>query len=576
MKAVLGIKVAQGHDAGAALVYEQGSELACVALSEERLSRVKHDGSFPARSIRACLDHAGCSIADVDLICIDKLGPATPTLTSVPVTELDPSIFPDEERQLFESAVNARAFVVNHHLAHAATAFAVHDMPDAAVLIIDGSGTRFPLAEGEQGLIAMGDHTAPDDMPMQFYGRSAETQSIFHARRDPTGRPVYERVASSRRSGIGHFYTFFSRHVLGFGIAQEGKAMGLAAYGDPERARAFPTFPTDLNDAADTPMLECCMENDFRPPKRPKDVPPTEPYYADIAWWMQEQLALGVLALARQALQRTGSRNLCFAGGVALNVVANRLVRDTLKAEGLLDEFFIQPAASDAGMPLGAALLGYSDILEGSLPFQKNIVYLGPDHDNARAENLLIEHGGATPANLSQAVAELLLDGRIVGWWQGRSEYGPRALGSRSILCWPRPTWMKDHLNAQIKHREMFRPFAPIIAEERAHEVFDCDFPVPYMLINTMVRPEFRDRLPAVTHADGSGRLQTVAHERTPRLHDLLTEVHRRDAVGVLLNTSFNDAGEPIVETAEHALDCFRRTNLDALVVGRALLVKPR
>ncbi|MCA9300508.1 MAG: hypothetical protein KDA28_15665, partial [Phycisphaerales bacterium] len=487
--------------------------------------------------------------------------------------DLGLEIFDDDERSLIDRVGSSRAFVVNHHVAHAASAFAVGAMPEAAVLIVDGSGTRFPKEEGEPGLIAMGAPDVPDDFPMRHYDRSAETQSIFHATRDGSGRPSYRRVATSRRSGIGHFYTFFSRHVLGFGMNQEGKSMGLAAWGDSARIDA-PRFPDEVLDSIETAMLEHCMSVGYRPPKRASGIDPTTSPTADIAHWMQEVLGEAMLRLARRSLRETGSRRLCMAGGVTLNVVANRLIRDTLRGEGMLDEIFVQPAASDTGTPLGAALHGYASVLQGTCPFQSNLVYLGPDHDEEAAEGLAIESGGVRHEDPTNATADLLLDGRIVGWWQGRSEHGPRALGSRSILCWPRPDWMKGHLNARVKHREMFRPFAPIIAEERAFEVFDCDFAVPYMLMNTRVRPEYRDRLPAITHVDGSGRLQTVASSRTPRLHLLLKEIHARDGVGVLLNTSFNDAGEPIVETAAHAIDCFRRTNIDALVIGRVVIVK--
>jgi len=572
---VLGVKCGEGHDAGAALVWGEGGETRCVAMSEERLSRVKHDGSFPARAVAACLAHVGVELGDVDLVCLDRLGEGTSTLGHVFAEELEAGALGEAERELIAAA--GCGCVVNHHAAHAASAFGVTRWGDAAALVIDGSGTRFPLGAGERGLIAMGDSSAGAEFPMRHYGRSAETQSVYRCARGVGGRVRLERAASSRRSGIGHFYTFFSRHVLGFGPHQEGKAMGLAAYGDAARAAGLPAFPESCFKGIDTPLLEWCMEHGFRPARRAEGVDPTDPDCAAVALWMQETLSRGVLALARRALGETGSRRLCLAGGTALNVVANRLVRDTLTAEGLLDELFVQPAASDTGTPIGAALYGRHVVLDdGSAvpPFQENIVYLGPGHDEAAAQREVFARGARVSEDLPGEVAGLLLDGKIVGWWQGRSEIGPRALGARSILCWPRPAWMKDHLNARVKHREMFRPFAPIIEEERAHEVFDCGFPVPYMLINTMVREAYRDRLPAVTHADGSGRLQTVARDRTPRLHELLGAVRERDGVGVLLNTSFNDSGEPIVETAGDALACFEGTNIDALVVGRAVLVK--
>ena len=350
--------------------------------------------------------------------------------------------------------------------------------------------------------------------------------------------------------------------------------MGLAAWGKPDQALQFPQMPPEVFSGIDTVMLEYLKDAEFNFRKRPSSVQATDDYFAAMAWWMQDVLGKAMLHLSRYALDQCTSNNLCLAGGVALNVVNNRIIRDTLRAEQQLNEMFVQPAASDAGTPLGAALYGYYCLGQGKSPFQKNQVYLGPQSDESANEQWLLDHGGKLSSNLAADVADLLLDEKIVGWVQGRSEYGPRALGSRSILCWPRPEGMKDHLNLRVKHREAFRPFAPIISEARASEVFDADFPVPYMLFNTKIKPQYLPLLPAVAHVDGSGRLQTVAYERTPRLHDLLEEVHRRDGVGVLLNTSFNDAGEPIVETAQHALDCFERTGLDALVVGNAILVR--
>jgi len=235
----------------------------------------------------------------------------------------------------------------------------------------------------------------------------------------------------------------------------------------------------------------------------------------------------------------------------------------------------VQPAANDMGTPLGAAMIGYSELVDGSLPFQRDLVYLGPRYKTStHSEPALLSRGATRIDNPIQTAVELLLDGNILGWWDGRSEHGPRALGARSILCWPRDGKMKDHLNARVKHREAFRPFAPIVAVEHANEIFDCPMPIPYMLFNATVREGYRDRIPAVVHADGSARLQTVSRDDLPRLHSLLLAVRDRDGVGVLLNTSFNVAGEPIVETPEDAVRCYENTNIDALIIGNTLLQK--
>jgi carbamoyltransferase len=300
--------------------------------------------------------------------------------------------------------------------------------------------------------------------------------------------------------------------------------------------------------------------------------PPTDAYFAGAAHWAQETLTRAMLHLSEVAAARCATPNLCLAGGVGLNIVANRAIRDRVEARG--GRIFIQPAATDAGIPLGCAVYGYYALLGGTLPFQSNLVYLGPEHDQAAAEALLVSRGGRIHDDVFAATADLLKANKIVGWWQGRSEYGPRSLGSRSILCSPRTPWMKDHLNRHVKHRESFRPFAPIVREHLAPRYFDVAYPSPFMLFNTTVRAEYRDRLPAICHVDGTARLQTIHERDHPWMHALLAAWERVDEHGVLLNTSFNDAGEPIVETAEDAWRCFARTGIDALVCGNAIVLK--
>jgi len=571
MTVVLGIKLGPQHDTGACVVWESEGELKCCALSEERLSRRKQDRQFPRRSIEAVLDHAGLGLGDVDLVCVDKLGPHTHTLETRLATSVPAGAWLPEETRFFATLDGTPVHVTNHHLAHAAGAFHPFNLDDdAAVLVVDGSGTDYPRdADNSERLIMMGRPEEVGNYPLTRYDRRAETQSIFHAR----GRDL-ARVATSTRSGVGHFYGYFSKHVAGFGQLQEGKFMGLAAWGSPDRLSDLPRFPPEAFAGADTLLLDHLLDTKYAiPAMRPADVAATSEPYNHIAFWAQHWLERALLHLGELAVSATGARTLCGAGGVMLNVVANRLIRDTLTQRGLIDDMIVQPASSDAGMPLGAALVGYYSILRGDLPFQENKVYLGPTLDEGAARERLGAEGGLVPEDLSAAAADLLLQNKIVGWVQGRSEFGPRALGARSILVWPRHPDMKDTLNRRVKHREPFRPFAPICREEDAREIFGVPFPVPYMLFNTSVRPDLRDKLPAVTHVDGSGRLQTVSRGRTPRLYDLLSEVRRRDGLGVLLNTSFNDAGEPIVETVDHAIDCMRRTGLDALVVGESLLV---
>lgn len=570
MTAILGLKLGPQHDTGACLVWEDGSTLRCCALSEERLSRRKQDRKFPKLAIEAVLHEAGLRLSQVDTVCVDKLGPHTMVEETRPVGTVSKDVWLPEETEFFAGLNGTPAYVVNHHLAHAATAYYPFNRDKAAVLVIDGSGSDWPRDNtSSDRLIMQGRPEEVGDYPLKRYDRRAETQSIFKAR----GTKL-QRLSTSTLSGAGHFYSYISKHVTGFGQLQEGKLMGLAGFGSPDHMDDFPSFPDAIFSGINTPMLDHLLETNWPVPAvRPKETTPTDEPYNHIAYWAQHWIEKAVLHLARQAVIDANCKTLCCAGGVMLNVVANRLARDTLIAENRLDEMLVQPASSDSGMPMGAALVGYYHIAEGTLPFQQNRVYLGPNHNEQTAEEFLIANGGTKPDNLANAVADLLLDNKIVGWWQGPSEYGPRALGARSILVWPRGKDMKDTVNLRVKHREPFRPFAPICREIDAKEIFGIDFEVPYMLFNTTVHDEFRDKIPAVTHIDGSGRLQTVNSTYTPRLYELLGEIRKRDNVGVLMNTSFNDAGEPIVESPQDALDCMKRTDLDALVIGSALLV---
>lgn len=584
MPAVLGLRLGPGHDTGAALVYEQSGELRCVAIAEERLSRKKYSREFPSLSIAACLAEAGINPRELDAVVFEKSVWHYGAKWCEPVPSSKWEHWTDPlERDFFASLGNIPAYYINHHLAHAATAWHNTNWPldgePGAILVIDGRGSTWgDGASGPGGPLhwfpkADDQRCAPhpgDTRRIQVLDHRAETQSVFRAR----GR-VIERVDVSLRSGIGFFYAWLTTAVLSFAHMHAGKSMGLAAYGDPDSPR-FPLLPASLLKGIDTDLTEYvrAVHDGGLAFRQRTSEEPTAAYFADAAAWGQREMSRAVLHLARHAIARTGARRLGYAGGVALNVVANRLVRDELLGGGLIDDMFVQPAASDTGLALGSALFGYYNVLGRSAPFQANQVYLGPSASCADASELLVRRGGARVSDLVSRTADMLMEGKIVGWFQGRSEHGPRALGARSLLCWPRPAWMKDHLNKQVKHREPFRPFAPIVQVEHAGESFDAGFPVPYMLFNTTVRPHARAALPAVTHADGSGRLQTIDRASTPLLHALLAEIRHRDGVGVLLNTSFNDNGEPIVETAQHALRCFDSTKIDALVCGDAVIQK--
>lgn len=573
MKTVLGLRLGPGHDTGAALVFESGSELRCVAIAEERLSRKKSSRDFPQRAIQACLDEFNIDPIELGAVVFEKTVWECGTTWCDQVTQ-HWEWFDAEERRFLSRVGSTPLYYINHHLAHAATAWHPTSWPldgdPGALLVIDGRGSTWGDGSDPRGCNHYYDPAVLDELGQVKVSRiphAAETQSVFRAQ-DRT----IERVDVSLRSGIGLFYNWVTEAILGFGHMHAGKSMGLAAYGSSNDR--LPPLTDQCLDGIDTDLLEAVLtlQETGQLFLQRSNQEPTDAEYSAAAYWAQSELTKTVRHLAQFAIERTGARRLGYSGGVALNVVANRAIRDELFSTNMIDDMFVQPAASDMGLALGCALHGYYSILGGRLPFQREQVLLGPTHTTTETNRAVEAAGGYKPASLVQRVADLLLEGKIIGWFHGRSEHGPRALGNRSILCWPRPDWMKDHLNLRVKHREAFRPFAPIVRVEDAPEIFDVDYPVPYMLTNTQVRPEFREKIPAVTHADGSGRLQTIDRDHSAILHDLLGEIRARDGVGVLLNTSFNDNGEPIVETAEDAIRCFQSTNIDALVCGDMLI----
>ena len=572
--AVLGLKLGPQHDTGACVVREtEDGTLRCTAIAEERLNREKHSRKFPERAIAYCLEQHGLTLDEINLIAIDTLSPLD-LPGDVNWLHDCGTITADRfhrDNVAFLSKLqegNRHTAIINHHAAHAASAYHTSGFNEAAILVADGSGSAWPTHESDDRNMWIGPAGRIDGYALRRSDRRRETQTIFHGQ----GRSI-RRLAVSTLSGVGHFYTWMSERVVGFGHLEEGKLMGLAAWGEGHQQPDWPSLPSSaVHDGINTTMLDHVARLGFNPPLRPADTPPTDPFYAGLSNWAEEHLQHAMEHLARTALQITGSTRLCLAGGVALNVVANRAILDWMPGR-----MYIQPAASDMGMPLGAALYGYYNILNGTHNFQSNLAYLGRSYDDATMERAIIDRGGEVVSSerlLDRRVAELLKANLIVGWFQGPSEYGPRALGNRSILCSPREPWMKDHLNARVKHREGFRPFAPIVREERAPLFFDLYHPAPHMLFNAVVHHEYRDKLPAITHVDGTARLQTVSLSDNPRMYRLLRAFEKVDEFGVLLNTSFNDAGEPIVETPDDACRCFDRTGLDALVCGNAVLVK--
>jgi carbamoyltransferase len=541
---VLGLHAA-GHEAGACLATAHG----LWALSEERLTRKKYDGSFPRRSIAWALGASGvASLSEVDLVVYD-------------LCEMKGAAVEKELRALgYTGPVRA----CRHHEAHAASAFFVSPFDDAAVLTLDAGGSR----EGETGPGVAPSLHGPSG------GMNRELQAMF--------RGTGNRLLGIRRTACappwnvnpGVLYGLTSMY-LGFGPMGSGKLMGLAAHGAPEPGFRSPVFELfDGEPLARSPAAEALREADaFRwlkelfagiPPRRAEES--ITDRHANVAAFVQAETERAVLSLATHLAAITSSSRLCFAGGFALNVTTNRRLLDSTPFR----EIFVQPAASDAGIPLGCALFGYHAVLGRPRCFAMRTAALGGEYRAVDVERALAERGSLRAERveaIERHTAAEIARGKIVGWVQGRSELGPRALGHRSILADPRDARSVRRLNEEIKLREPFRPYAPMVLEADAESYFQLSVPSPHMLLSADVREAWRAKLPAIVHRDGSARVQTVSPRDEPRLATLLECFRELTGVSVLLNTSFNRGAEPIVETPWDALDMLLATKLDAVVL---------
>jgi carbamoyltransferase len=540
------------HDAAAALV-EDGRLIA--AAEEERFTRQKHDAAFPAHAIEFCLRTAGIAAGDLDRVVFYE----KPFLRLERLLVSALRTFP-RSRRVFQQAMiswlgdkiwvrhlieerlgvpASRIFFSEHHVSHAASAFLASPYDEAAILTADGVG------EWATTSLAVG---------------SGNTIRVLEELRFP--------------HSLGLLYSAFTA-FLGFEVNEgEYKVMGLAPYGQPRfvdavrkviRLQSDGTFELDLDYFAFQHSTDHTFSSRFvalfGAPRRPED--DWRPY-ADLAASVQAVTEEAMLGLARRARERTGKTGLCLAGGVALNSVCNaRLLR-----EAGFDEIYIQPAAGDSGGALGAALLASerrSVMKHGSWGAE----YSHPA-DALRAEGVPFTEFN-DEQRLCDRVAELLIEGRVVGWFQGRFEWGPRSLGNRSILADPRRADMKDRVNMAVKFREPFRPFAPSVTDQCAGAWFGLEraaehYPARFMLYVVPVRDEKRTAIPAVTHVDGSARVQVVHPDTNPRYHRLLETFGSATGVPVLLNTSFNVRGEPIVASPVDALRTWRASGLDAVV----------
>jgi carbamoyltransferase len=576
---ILGINAYHGN-ASAAIV-SNGRLVA--AVEEERFNRVKYAAGFPSAAIRYCLNEAGITLSEVDHIAIPR-NPWARLGTKLWYAMKMPSFarerarvlarfvgIPEALAEAFEivpEKIRARYHRIEHHQAHLASAFFVSPFDQAALLSADGLGdfasTMWGVGRGNR---------------MQIDGAIAFPHSL------------------------GMYYTAVSQY-LGFRkFGDEYKVMGLAAYGEPAyldefrrivRTNGGTGFRLGLDyfqhhrtgpemtwrDAGKTPelgtMFSDYMAERLGPARDP--AAPVEKAHRDGAASLQARLEEVFFEMLRSLHARTKQKAVCLAGGVAFNCVANGKILD----ETPFEQIFVQPAAGDAGLAVGAAYFVYHQILGAPRSFVMEHAYWGPSYTQEQIRSAVdashLRGEGMEICQLPEEViakeaAKDIAAGKILGWFQGRAEWGPRALGNRSIVADPRRRDMKDILNARIKHREMFRPFAPSILAEATAEYFEKSYPSPFMTQAYSVRTEKRGAIPAPTHVDGTGRLQTVTQDANPRYWRLIREFGNLTGVPVVLNTSFND-NEPIVCSPEEAIDCFLRTKMDALVLGDILIRK--
>ncbi len=565
------------HGGASACLIQDGRLIA--AVEEERFTRQKYWAGFPVRAIRYCLDAAGITAYDLDHVGVSRNPSANlvkkvlftlknrPSLNLIRDRIANAGKVGDLQSELVNAlgldakALKAAFHNVEHHRAHMASAFFVSPFTEAAIFSVDGMGDFVSTMTGT--------------------GRDTKMEVL-----DTVNFP----------HSLGNFYTVISQW-LGFPkYGDEGKVMGLAPYGEPRymdkmaqvirwqssgdfelNLDYFATFADgDLMTWKDgTPAMPRLYSNKLidllGEPREPYG--PLTPYHQDVAASMQQTLEEIEMALILRLQAKTGMKNLCMAGGVALNSAFNGKILPNTP----FNEIYIQPAAGDAGTSLGVCYYIYHQILGKPRTFEMTDAYTGPaftqDDINAALARAGLQGEVLDDDALCDRAAEAVAQSNVVGWFQGRMEWGPRALGNRSIIADPRFAETKDILNARIKKREKFRPFAPAVLQEATGDYFDQTYPEPFMLKVYNVLPDKQEVIPAVTHVDGTGRLQTVEEHINPLYYRLIQRFGEKTGVPVVLNTSFNE-NEPIVCTPDEAIDCFVRTRMDVLAIGNTLITK--
>jgi carbamoyltransferase len=565
---VLGIN-AYDHDVSACLLRD--GEIA-YAIEKERITRQKHAGGFFQEVVDYCLNAEGITIDDLDLVVRNCYVLPAEDLEVRMIYQGD--IVDRERAQASKSPLylpkSNKVMTVSHHLAHAYSAFAVCPFDEGVVMVVDGVGS-YSSDIKEAGQLTEGVNPLARESESYYKFEGSELETLKKVWLQPCRGLLSDEFFNM--DGLGALYSRVSSYIFA-DWNKCGEVMGLAPYGRPDSFKRLLEFK-------DGELHVPEWDAEFNQPWMPNDknkweASPAMPHWEDMAWRVQHDAEEVLLARARWLRETTGARNLCLAGGVALNCVANgRIVR-----EAGFDNVWIQPAAGDNGIAIGCAYYGRLAVQKKPRTFVMKQATLGveyPDEVTQHTGNpLLVTRTtfNGPGQSICREAAKLLADGKVFGWFQGRCEFGPRALGNRSILGDPRRVEMKDILNKRVKFRQAFRPFAPIVPYERAKDIFVGEDESPFMLRAKQVRPEWKDRIPAIVHVDGTARVQTVRREDNERIYDLLMEFEKLTGVPVLVNTSFNIKGEPIVETPQDAMNCFIYTGIDYLVVHDTLVAK--
>ncbi|MGC2449519.1 MAG: carbamoyltransferase C-terminal domain-containing protein [Candidatus Sulfotelmatobacter sp.] len=565
-------------DASAAIVLDGEVKF---AIAEERLNRHKHFGGFPALAVKACLDAVGAKISDIEHVAVGQDSDAN-LAKKVQYALANPAKILNfiRLRQRKEAMRDVRSLL-------------------AKALDTDSSQLRFREHHLEHHVahIASAYYCSPWEKASGFsYDGSGDFVSTMMARCEGNEIEVLDRVFLPH--SLGSMYTMICEFIGYAKYGDEGKVMGLAPYGEGKYCKEISKIVTAkdggfrLDLSYFKPLgsnqgmqvlpdgtvrlarhFSARMEKQFGQPRQPhSEITQRD---MDLAYALQQRFEEILFHLLNSLHERAPLDDLAMAGGCALNSVANGKLFERTPFR----RTYIQPAAGDEGLAIGSALHTYHSVLKQPRRAELKNAYLGPEFSDSRIQSAL-QNAGLESRQLDRealldAVAERIAAGDVIGWFQGRMEWGPRALGNRSIVAHPGLPNMKDVLNARIKHREWFRPFAPSIMSDYQHEYFEHDHPSPFMLHVYKIRPDKRRSLCAVNHVDDTGRLQSVTRQENPLYYDLISAFHRKTGIPVILNTSFNE-NEPIVCTPEEAIDCFQRTRMDVLAIGPFVVVKAR